>query len=234
MIRSGYVHSGAARPSPDGQPASGRRPGRRQEPADDALIRTLYAEHGGALLGYTTRLLSGDRAAAEDVVQETLLRAWRNPQALISGRGSVRGWLLTVARNLVIDRARARAARPIEVTDSPYTQPVEADHGQSVVDTMVVVAALDTLSPEHRAVLIEVYYNGLSVTEAAERLGLPPGTVKSRTYYALRVLRGLLTESESEPSGDRRPVETPGRPASAAALCGRYEPSPRSMDSCRG
>src|ERR1700710_1014428 len=80
---------------------------RRPETAE-ALIRSLYAEHGRSVLAYATRL-TGDRAAAEDGVQETLVRAWKHADKLVEGHGSVRGWLLTVARNIVTDRARARA-----------------------------------------------------------------------------------------------------------------------------
>ncbi|PXY28182.1 sigma-70 family RNA polymerase sigma factor [Prauserella muralis] len=161
---------------------------RREEAADEALIRSLYAEHGRALLAYATRL-TGDRATAEDVVQETLVRAWRRPDALLNGKGSVRGWLLTVARNIVTDRVRAKAARPQEVAESPQTPPVQTDHADHVVDSLVVFDALARLSPEHRDVLTEIYFHGRTVSEAARTLGVPPGTVKSRSYYALRALR---------------------------------------------
>ncbi|MEV0679679.1 sigma-70 family RNA polymerase sigma factor [Actinosynnema sp. NPDC050436] len=165
---------------------------RRETAADEALIRSLYEEHGRALLAYATRL-TGDRAAAEDVVQETLVRAWRHPDALVNGKGSVRGWLLTVARNLVTDRIRARAARPREVPETPATPPVERDHAESVVDSVVVLEALDRLSSDHRDVLVEIYFRGRSVSEAAQALGVPPGTVKSRSHYALRALRETFT-----------------------------------------
>jgi RNA polymerase sigma-70 factor (ECF subfamily) len=165
--------------------------------AAEALIRSLYAEHGRSLLAYATRLI-GDRAAAEDVVQETLLRAWKHADDLSEGRGSVRGWLLTVARNIVTDRARARAARPAEVADVEDRPPVEADHSESVVNTMVMLEALDQVSPEHREVLVQLYYRGRSVTEAAKVLGVPPGTVKSRSYYALRALRAVMAGQEAE------------------------------------
>lgn len=117
----------------------------RQDTGDEALIRSLYEEHGRALLAYAQRL-TGDRSAAEDVVQETLIRAWKHPDALVNGKGSVRGWLLTVARNIITDRYRAKAARPTEVAESVTTQPVEQDHADAVVDSMVVMEALDRLS----------------------------------------------------------------------------------------
>ena len=166
-------------------------------PGADAVIRSLYEEHGRSVLAYATRL-TGDRAAAEDVAQETFLRAWKNHEKLVEGRGSVRGWLLTVARNIVTDRARARAARPTEVAEVVDRPPVDADHSDSVVNTMVMLEALDRVSPDHREVLVELYYKGRSVSEAATALGVPPGTVKSRSYYALRALRAVMGDPEPE------------------------------------
>ncbi|PRX51300.1 RNA polymerase sigma-70 factor (ECF subfamily) [Prauserella shujinwangii] len=170
----------------------------REDAADEVLIRSLYAEHGGTLLAYVTRL-TGDRAAAEDVVQETLLRAWRRPDALLDGKGSVRGWLLTVARNIVTDRHRARQARPKEVTETPRTPPVQRDHAESVVDSLVVVEALARLRPEHRDVLTELYFRGHTIEEAARHLGVPAGTVKSRSHHALRSLRAMLGAARDRP-----------------------------------
>src|SRR5258705_11898599 len=78
---------------------------------DEDLLRALYAEHGDALFAHALRLASGDRQRAEDLVQETLLRAWRHPEALDPDRGSVRAWLFTTARNLAIDSWRRRSVR---------------------------------------------------------------------------------------------------------------------------
>ncbi|MBA8925027.1 RNA polymerase sigma-70 factor (ECF subfamily) [Kutzneria viridogrisea] len=171
------------------------RRGRR--PSDEALVRSLYEEHGRSLLAYATRL-TGDRAAAEDVVQETLVRAWKHAEDMVDNKGSVRGWLLTVARNIITDRARARAVRPAEVAETPATPPVQRDHAQTVVDSMAVLGALNTLTTEHRHVLVEIYYRGRSVAEVAGALGVPPGTVKSRSHYALKALRAAMAERPTE------------------------------------
>ncbi|RKT03051.1 RNA polymerase sigma-70 factor (ECF subfamily) [Streptomyces sp. 3211.6] len=187
-------------------------PRARRGSTDEALIRAVYEEHGNALLAYATRL-TGDRAAAEDVVQETLIRAWRHSDALVNGKGSVRGWLLTVARNIITDRYRARAARPPEVSGTAAAPPVAGDHADSVVDTMTVLGALDRLSPEHRDVLTELYYRQHSVAEAADRLGIPAGTVKSRSHYALKALRAVFTDGGAEEfGGNRRSGRPPQQP----------------------
>ncbi|MDS1271344.1 sigma-70 family RNA polymerase sigma factor [Lipingzhangella sp. LS1_29] len=169
---------------------TGRRA--RRSSGDEALIRSLYNEHGRAVLAYATRL-TGDVAIAEDVLQETLIRAWRHPDVLTNGRGSVRGWLLTVTRNIVTDRARARSSRPAEVAESPGLA-ATGDHAQGVVDMITVLEALEQLSVEHREVLVQIYLQGRTVAEAAEELSVPPGTVKSRSHYALQALRRILGE----------------------------------------
>ncbi len=161
---------------------------------DEALIQAVYREHGRAMLAYATRLL-GDRAAAEDVVQEALIRAWRHPEVLTNGKGSIRGWLLTVVRNLVTDRQRARAARPAEVAETAAVAAADAvvrDHADRVVASVTVLEALEGLSDDHRGVLDQLYFQGRSLREAATVLGIPAGTVKSRTYYALKALRRAL------------------------------------------
>ena len=163
--------------------------------ADDAeLLGAMFAEHGDALYAHALRLASGDRQRAEDLVQETLLRAWRHPEALNPDRGSVRAWLFTTARNLAIDSWRRRSVRVGEVITDALPEALTDDETDRTVEAWLIAEALGRLSPVHREVLVECFYRGRSVAEASARLGVPPGTVKSRTHYALRSLRLVLEE----------------------------------------
>ncbi|MCM0678001.1 sigma-70 family RNA polymerase sigma factor [Micromonospora phytophila] len=179
------------------RPAPGRHQAAPSTEANhsDQLIRLLYAEHAGPLLAFVMRLTGGDRQRAEDIVQETLLRAWRNAHRLgAQGQGSLRPWLVTVARRIAIDEHRSEQARPAETYDRDLTAFAEADSTDRVLRTMTVADALRTLSQSHREILVATYFRGRTVPEAAEELGLPLGTAKSRVYYALRALRTALQE----------------------------------------
>jgi RNA polymerase sigma-70 factor, ECF subfamily len=155
-------------------------------------LRSLYEAYAGPLLGYVQGLLGDDRPQAEDIVQETLLRAWRLGGRL--DRAQARQWLYTVARNLAIDRYRARRARPEEVDDRPLAAIAAPDEIERALVSWQVIDALRALKPPHRQVLVEIYYRDRSVAQAAAVLGIPEGTVKSRTYFALRALRRALED----------------------------------------
>ncbi|SDY45816.1 RNA polymerase sigma-70 factor, ECF subfamily [Micromonospora pattaloongensis] len=160
---------------------------------EDNLVRMLYEEHARPLLGFVLRLTGGDRQRAEDIVQETLLRAWRNAHRLgAQGQSSLRPWLVTVARRIAIDDHRSERARPTEEYDRDLESFAESDSTDRVLRTMTVTDAMRTLSQPHREILVETYFRGRTVPEAAEELGLPLGTAKSRVYYALRALRSAL------------------------------------------
>lgn len=162
---------------------------------DDAeLLTALYTAHGAALYAHALRLTGGDPGGAEELVQETLLRAWRNPEALDPERGSVRSWLFKTARHLAIDAWRRRRVRPVEVMTDSAPETYTADETDQALDSWVVAEALAQLSPAHRTVLVECFYRDASLATAAARLGIPQGTVKSRLHYALRSLRLVLEE----------------------------------------
>ncbi|MGW4028678.1 sigma-70 family RNA polymerase sigma factor [Streptomyces sp. NPDC004838] len=160
---------------------------------DERAIVDLQREHGPALLSFLQGLTYGDQQRAEDLLQETLVRAWQHPEAFHGPYESMRPWLFTVGRRLAIDARRSRLARPAEIGDGVLaTTPDPSDITETSVAALDVRAAVASLSPDHRAVLVRIYFQGLSVSEAAESLGIPPGTVKSRTYYALRALARCL------------------------------------------
>lgn len=162
---------------------------------DPTSVEELHAAYGGALYVYAVRRL-GDREAAEEVVQDTLLRAWRAGDRFDPARGSMGAWLFGIARNLVTDRHRRRAARPRTVRpivdgDAPLT---DGDVDRAI-ETWQLADGLARLSTDHREAILLVHYQGLTVAETAERLGVPVGTVKSRVYYGLRALRLSLEEA---------------------------------------
>jgi RNA polymerase sigma-70 factor (ECF subfamily) len=160
---------------------------------DEQLVRTLYSEHATALWSFVLPLVSGDRLRAQDVVQETMLRAWRRPDVLAQVNGSIRPWLFTVARNIVVDEwRRHRTDRDVPLESGAET--AVDDRTDAVLDAWIVGDALTRLSTDHRAVLEQCYYQGRTTAEAARALGIPEGTVKSRAHYALRALRLALQE----------------------------------------
>ena len=158
-----------------------------------ALMKALYDEHAAPLWRYALRL-TGDRNRAEDVVQETLLRAWRHPEVVGDTERSVRAWLFTVARNLVIDESRSARAR-FEVTSlDKAPEPAGRDEVNAALDRLLIADALAQLSAEHRAVICRSYYRGWTTAQIAADLNIAEGTVKSRLHYAVRAMRLTLQE----------------------------------------
>jgi RNA polymerase sigma-70 factor (ECF subfamily) len=160
-----------------------------------AAMRQLYDEHAATLWRYAMRL-TGDHARAEDVVQETLLRAWQHPDVFDDEERSPRAWLFTVARNMIIDQSRSSLFRN-EVHSLDGSGPPEhasQDEVNSALDRMLLSEALAQLSPEHRAVVQRSYYLGWTTAQIADNLDIAEGTVKSRLHYAVRALRLTLQE----------------------------------------
>ena len=167
----------------------------------EEFIAGLYADSGPFVLRYVTGLLK-DRYLAEDVVQETMLRAWRHCAQFSAEKGSVRGWLIKVAHNIAMDKIRMRKSRPVEVAEDAAREAAVPDHADAVVTGVQVRQALARLTPGHRDVIELIYLHGCTAREAAARLGIPEGTAFSRSFYALRILRGEL--------GGLRPQARPG------------------------
>jgi RNA polymerase sigma-70 factor, ECF subfamily len=162
----------------------------------DAVIRELYAGHARALHNYVARFCP-DRASADDIVQETFIRAWRHLPQLSADDRPVRPWLFRVARNLLTDASRAERARPVTVPE-PSAREIGIDSGLGeILDRQLVSDALAHLSPAHQSVLVETFYRGGTMAAVARELGIPHGTARSRLHYALDALRQQLQEHDS-------------------------------------
>lgn len=157
----------------------------RAASGDEEAVAALYSAYAGPLYGFGLRRL-GDAELAEDLVQAVMTRLWRSGGRYDPARGSVRTWVYTIARTTAIDLYRRQPrAEPRE----HLPENAAVDELERLLRAEAVRAALDRLSGEHREVLELAYFRGLPQALIAERLGLPLGTVKSRTFYALKALR---------------------------------------------
>lgn len=159
---------------------------------DDEVIRGLYQRYRAPLMSYVLHAVAGDYQTAEDIVQETLVRAWRQRDVLDPNRAGP--WLYTVAHNLIVSGHRRREARPAEVPIVELDFPSLDDDIDRVLQTWQIAEALQELREDHRVVIFELFYRRRSVAETARLLGIPVGTVKSRSFYALKALRQALEQ----------------------------------------
>jgi RNA polymerase sigma-70 factor (ECF subfamily) len=167
----------------------------------DLFLRDLYQEHGQAVLRYATRLLGGDRHRAEDVLQEAALRAWRYADLLGGDVHGIRPWLWTTVRNLAIDHLRAQKRRPAEVGPVDEFHATVSDGVDNLLLGQVILSALDSLNEQQREVIHLLHFAQLSIQQVSARLNIPPGTVKSRSHYALRALKRAMQEAGALPQG---------------------------------
>lgn len=160
-----------------------------------ALMKALYDEHAAVLWRYALRL-TGDASQAEDVVQETLLRAWQHPEVIGDTERSARAWLFTVARNMIIDDRRSARSRNVVGSTDESGAPEQSvpDEVNAALDRLLIAEAMANLSDEHRAVIERSYYRGWTTAQIAGDLGIAEDTVKSRLHYAVRALRLGLQE----------------------------------------
>jgi RNA polymerase sigma-70 factor, ECF subfamily len=164
----------------------------RVDVADEAGLRQAFLSHGGELFGFARRSLNST-PNAEDVVQETFSRAWRSRARFDPTLGSLRTWLFTIERRVILDFS-AKQAKNSTVSLDQAREPASEDHVERAMLGWQMESALQRLDPEHRMIITEIYFNGRSGREVAEMFGLPEGTVRSRSFYALRMLRLLLEE----------------------------------------
>jgi RNA polymerase sigma-70 factor (ECF subfamily) len=162
---------------------------------DEASFQALTEVHREALFGYVLRLVGGDDGQAQDIVKETFYRASQDPSRLVQRTSSVRPWLVLLARTVFQDGLRREPA------DAVGTRP-------AVPAATTVVRAMDSLSRVHREILIELFYRGTSLEEAAQAHAVPVDTVKSRLYYAMRALRVVLDQQVADRPDPAVPIRS--------------------------
>jgi RNA polymerase sigma-70 factor (ECF subfamily) len=160
---------------------------------DRAAFEQLYHRYVRSMFGLALRRL-GDRGRAEDAVQETFAAVWRSARSYKPDRGPAAPWLYAVARNAITDRLRARTETPGELPDQQSDEPGPPEHAESAYVSWRVHRALEELPPREREVVELAYWSGLSQSEVADFLGIPLGTVKTRTRSALARLSDLLDQ----------------------------------------
>lgn len=178
------------------QPAEDLELIRRMQAGDDNAVRDLYAQYGQRLYVYALRL-TNDPATAEDVTQSTLVTAWRTARNF-RGEGRLIAWLLGIVHHTAMKALRGSTRYIDEVAEETVSedQPSPEEQAQVKEERRWVRQGIQSLSPEHRAVLDLIFYQGLSLNEAAQVLNIPVGTVKSRLSYARDHLRGVLARTE--------------------------------------
>lgn len=170
---------------------------RRMQAGDDDAVRDLYAQYGQRLHAYALRL-TNDPAAAEDVVQVTLVTAWQTARTF-RGEGRLIAWLLGIVHHTAMKSLR-HMHQPLDAMEDAVSenQPTPEDQAEAGETKRWVRQGLKSLSVEHRAVLELVFYQGLSLDEVAKVCNCPLGTVKSRLSYARQHLRGVLSRTEED------------------------------------
>jgi len=165
----------------------------RSADGDRGAFEVLYRRYARPVFGLALRRL-GDRGRAEDAVQETFASIWRAARSYKPERGPGAPWLYAVARNAITDRGRARTETPAEIPDEPSGDAGPAERAEAGWTSWRIHRALEELNDNERSVVELAYWSGLSQSEIAEFLGIPLGTVKTRTRAALARLATLLEE----------------------------------------
>jgi RNA polymerase sigma-70 factor (ECF subfamily) len=158
---------------------------------DAGAFELLYRRYSRSVFGLALRRL-GDRMRAEDAVQETFAAIWRSARTYRPERGPGAPWLYAVARNAIVDRARSKSEPPAEAPETASLELGPEDRAEASYVSWRVHRALEDLPGSERDVLELAYWGGLSQSEVADFLGIPLGTVKTRTRAGLGRLATAL------------------------------------------
>ncbi|MDP9457287.1 MAG: sigma-70 family RNA polymerase sigma factor [Actinomycetota bacterium] len=158
---------------------------------DDGALSALYDRYAGMVYAMGLRL-SGDRSLAEDLVQDVFASVWGKAESFDPSKASLVTWIYRIARNRSTDLDRRRRSRPASAGSEPLVHVVGSEDTRRLAERLDVAEALSRLSPDHQEVLALAYLEGLTQREIALTLGVPLGTVKSRTASALKAMRRTM------------------------------------------
>jgi RNA polymerase sigma-70 factor (ECF subfamily) len=185
-------------------PTPGSAAARAAQNRAASAFEALVEPHREALETYVLRLTGGDDAAAESVLKETLYRAAQDPSRYPQRASAVRPWLVLTARTILRDGTRMAGHDDRPVAPPPAEVPDESPDPRAAP---TIVRAMDDLAAAHRDILVELFYQGVSLEDAAAARGVPVETLKSRLYFAMRSLRVVLDQhlaGEPTPQGSHR------------------------------
>lgn len=159
---------------------------------DGQVLTMLYSAHADAVRRFVAGYVA-DAQHREDIVQETFARAWKNIDRIDTEQGNPRSFLFSIAHNTLVDQWRARSRRPEVLTDKDAA--VATDDGvDKSLERILLAESMRRLSAEHREVIKALYFDDMTLAQAADRLGVAVGTIKSRSYHAVRALRAAFDE----------------------------------------
>ena len=158
----------------------------------EAPVAELYRRYGKRLYRFGVQAL-GDNGLAEEMVQESFVKLWRSAERFDAERGSVGAFLFVIARSTAADIRKRPSSRPLVPVEETQV-PAQPDSVDQILDSLIVREAFETLGPGHAQVLQLAQEEGLTQSQIAARLGLPLGTVKTRTFHGMRTLRAALVE----------------------------------------
>jgi RNA polymerase sigma-70 factor, ECF subfamily len=183
-------------------PDPGTAAARAAEERTTALFESLVAPHRATVRAYVLRLTNGDEADADSVVKEALYRAAQDPARYPQTESAVRPWLVLTARMVLRDRGLREEALRVVAGRDEVARDGEPPAHEPARRSTTVLRALDDLSDVHRDILVELFYRGVSLEDAADDRGVPVETVKSRLYFAMRALRVVLDQQIADPGRD--------------------------------
>jgi RNA polymerase sigma-70 factor (ECF subfamily) len=152
----------------------------------------LYDQYAPALYGIILKILQQDTASAQDSLQDSFVKIWKNIAAYDESKGSIFTWMLTIARRTALDKLDSIKNKKIQNLDSPVNIAQDQFQTHSSIDGIGVSELVNRLQPDHQILISLAYFQGYTQEEIAQKLNMPLGTVKTKTRAAMQELRNRI------------------------------------------